>query len=358
MTNSGCEALVAALRDIDRLPADAPGWEALIRRAREAELIGALAFRLHERGIIDRVPDGPRAHFIAARIKSTALEAAMRRETREIAAALRGVDAPVVLLKGAAYLLAELPPSHGRFFSDVDILVPRHALASVESALMLSGFATTHLHPYDQRYYRRWLHELPPMQHVKRLTVVDVHHTLAPVAGRMQPDAAALFRAAIPLRRPEWLWVLDPADMVLHSATHLFGNEDVTHGLRDLVDIDALLRHFTEADPQFFDRLVRRAAEIGLARPLHYALRCSSRLLGTPVPARTMVAADAHGPGPLVRPLMNVLFFNGLMPDSVRASTRWARRALYVRGHWLKMPLPRLAWHLTVKSLRREAKTA
>jgi hypothetical protein len=39
-------------------------------------------------------------------------------------------------------------------------------------------------------------------------------------------------------------------------------------------------------------------------------------------------------------------------------STRWARRALYVRGHRLKMPLPRLAWHLIVKSVHGEENTA
>ncbi len=358
MTSTGCEPLVAALRDIDRLPAQTREWEALIRRAREADLLGTLAFRLHARGTIDGVPDGPRAHFVAARVKSAALEAAMRRETREIDAALRGVDSPIVLLKGAAYLLAGLPPAHGRYFSDVDILVPKHALPSIESALMLGGFATTHLHPYDQRYYRRWLHELPPMQHVKRLTVVDVHHTLAPVAGRVQPDATALLRAAVPLGGSERYRVLEPADMVLHSATHLFGNEDFTHGLRDLVDIDALLRHFAGADARFFDRLVRRAAEIDLARPLYYALRWASRLLGTPVPAAAMAAMENRGPATLARSVMDVLLANGLLPDSVRPSTRWARRALYVRGHWLKMPLPRLAWHLAVKSLRREERTA
>jgi len=356
--NTGCGALLAALRDIDRLPADAAGWEALIRRAREADLIGTLAFRLHERGTIERVPHGPRAHFAAARIRSMALETAMRRETREIAAALRDVDAPIVLLKGAAYLLAGLRPARGRFFSDVDILVPRHALPNVESALMLGGFATTHLHPYDQRYYRRWLHELPPMQHVKRLTVVDVHHTLAPVAGRMQPDAVALLRAAIPLRGDDRYRTLEPADMVLHSATHLFGNEVFTHGLRDLVDIDALLRHFTAADPRFVDRLVRRAVEVNLERPLYYALRWTSRLLGTAIPVRASMVTDGYGPGTLVRPLMDVLLADGLLPDSASRSTRWARRALYVRGHWLKLPLPRLAWHLAVKSLRREESTA
>jgi hypothetical protein len=25
-----------------------------------------------------------------------------------------------------------------------------------------------------------------------------------------------------------------------------------------------------------------------------------------------------------------------------------------VRGHWLKMPMPLLAWHLTVKAFRRD----
>jgi hypothetical protein len=282
----------------------------------------------------------------------------MRRETREVDAALRGVEASIVLLKGAAYLLADLPPARGRYFSDVDILVPKHALPGVESALMLGGFATTHLHPYDQRYYRRWLHELPPMQHVKRLSVVDVHHTLAPVAGRVQPDAAALLRAAVPLGGSERYRVLEPADMVLHSATHLFCNEDLTHGLRDLVDIDALLRHFAGADPRFFERLARRAAEIELARPLYYALRWTSRLLGTPVPDAALTALEEHAPGTVARSVMDILLANGLPPDSARPSTRWARRALYVRGHWLKMPLPRLAWHLAVKSLRREERTA
>ena len=52
------------------------------------------------------------------------------------------------------------------------------SLIAISTALMLAGYVTTHLDPYDQRYYRRWRHELPPMQHVKRLTVLDVHHNL------------------------------------------------------------------------------------------------------------------------------------------------------------------------------------
>jgi hypothetical protein len=38
--------------------------------------------------------------------------------------------------------------------------------------------------------------------------------------------------------------------MVLNSATHLFCNEDVGNGLRDLVDLDSLLRGFAR-DEEF-----------------------------------------------------------------------------------------------------------
>jgi len=56
--------------------------------------------------------------------------------------------------------------------------------------------------------------------------------------------------------------------------------------------------------------------------------------------------------------VMDQLLEHALCPTGHRASTRWARRALYVRGHWLKMPMPMLAWHLTVKTLRRDEQPA
>jgi hypothetical protein len=356
VTTVSQDVLINALRDIDDVWSGDAHWETLIRRAREADLLGTLAFRLDEQGSLAQVPAAPRAHLAAARIICAAQEAAVRREVGEIARALLPVGAPVVLLKGAAYLLAALPPSRGRLFSDIDILVPRHALPAVESALMLAGFATTHHHAYDQRYYRRWMHELPPMQHVKRMTILDVHHTIVPESGRVHPDPARLLRAAIPLIGHDGFSVLSPIDMVVHSATHLFHNEELTHGLRDLVDIDALLRHF--GTDVFWKGLVGRAAELDLARPLYYALRWTQRLLGTPVPAQATSGSAQHAPSLPIGWLMDGLLAPALRPTAVRSSTRWARRALYVRGHWLKMPMPLLAWHLTMKSFRREEQPA
>jgi hypothetical protein len=346
--------ITGALRAPGQLREAGVPWEALIRSAREADLLGTLAFRAQACASLACVPPAPRAHLIAAGHRYRAQQVTVRREIAEIARALQHLDVPIVLLKGAAYLLAELPPARGRFFSDIDILVPKVRLPEVESALMLAGFATTHLHPYDQRYYRRWMHELPPMRHVKRLSLLDVHHTLVPETAQVALDAGALFRAAVPLASMPGLFVLSPTDMVLHSATHLFHNEELSHGLRDLVDIDALLDHFARQHSEFWPALVNRAAELDLQRPLYYALRFAPRLLGTPVPGDVVASIARYAPPAAIGLLMDRLLAPALEPAYGRASTRWARRALYVRGHWLKMPLPLLAWHLTVKALRRE----
>ena len=73
--------------------------------------------------------------------------------------------------------------------------------------------------------------------------------------------------------------------------THLFQNEDLSRGLRALSDLDLLLRHFG-ATTAYWDRLVERARELELTRPLYYGLRQAQRILGTPVPAATLQAAQ------------------------------------------------------------------
>jgi hypothetical protein len=334
-----------------------PQWEALVCQARRANLLPRIAVALDDLGLLYEVPAAPRAHLVAARTLAHAQADAVRREVAHIDRALAPTGVPVVLLKGAAYLLADMPAARGRMFSDIDILVPRATLPEVEAKLMLNGWAAIKTTAYDQRYYRQWMHELPPLRHIRRQTVLDVHHAILPTTARLKPDSAKLLADSRRLLGEPRLRILAPHDMVLHSATHLFCNEDVGNSLRDLVDLDSLLRDFAQKR-DFWPRLTTRAAELGLTRPLYYALRYAVRILDTPVPARVQSAAEMGRPPAALRGLMDALFMRTLQPER---AAEWlaslARGSLYLRAHWLRMPPFLLAFHLVTKAVRREEAT-
>jgi hypothetical protein len=240
-------------------------------------------------------------------------------------------------------------------FADVDVLVPRDRLADAEAALMLAGWATTNPSEYDQQYYRRWMHELPPLQHIRRQTVLDVHHAILPDTARLRPPSAKLFDAARAVPGHERIFVLAPADLLLHSMAHLFHNEEWSHGLRDLSDLDLLLRHFG-ASPGFWQQLVARAVELDLARPLYYGLDQAHTILGTPVPTSALEATRRFAPPSQLRTLMKRLWSHALRSPHASAAgplTGVAHFALYVRAHWLRMPPALLARHLAIKAVTR-----
>jgi hypothetical protein len=355
---SVADPVVLALRDPAAL-ADISlrKWDALVVQARRANLLARIACALDDLGLLSDVPPAPRAHLEASSTLARAQADAVRREVAYIDRALAAAGIPIVLLKGAAYLIAGLPVARGRLFADIDILVPHGALPNVEARLLLHGWQTSKTDPYDQRYYRQWMHELPPLKHVTRQTVLDVHHAILPITARLKPESAKLLMASRPVSGEPRLRVLAPVDMILHSATHLFCNEDVGNNLRDLVDLDGLLRQFA-VEERFWSRLVARAEELHLTRPLYYALRYAVRVLGSAVPADVLRKADIGRPPSMLRSLMDALFLRTLLPG--RATERMAalaRGSLYVRAHWLRMPPLLLAHHLTVKAVRREAAT-
>jgi hypothetical protein len=347
---------LAVLEPASTLKLSARQWDLLIRQGRRASLLARLAHALDAAGCMDAVPVAPAHHLRSAQQVARRQAIAVRWEVACIQNALRGVGAPITLLKGAAYLMAGLPHAQGRIFSDVDILVPKRAVAEVESALMLSGWQHGEVTAYDQRYYRQWMHEIPPMTHVRRGTTIDVHHTILPDTARIKVNTAALFEGIAPLPDHPGIFVLAPMDMLLHSATHLFHEGEFENGLRDLFDLDGLLRHFGSV-PEFWAGLVPRAITLGLTRPLFYALRYTHLWLNTPVPPDVMVAAREATHAPAWRqPLMDACYAHVLRPmhrTSELPLSGLARIALYARSHWLRMPLHLLTYHLARKAVVR-----
>ena len=316
--------LVRALRDPASVAGlDASGWNGLIAAARAERLIGTLAFRL----------DGETVPPALTPILSDARLDAAREARRALWEADRGAQAlgalgvRVVLLKGTAYAAAGLKAGQGRFIGDLDILVPVEAMAAVEQALIAAGWEWVKEDPYDDAYYRQWMHELPPMIHATRDRMIDVHHTILPLTARQTPDAVAMIADAVPV--DDGLFVLSPEDRVVHAVAHMLADGDLQGGLRNLWDIHHLL-----ADTDL-DILASRAARHGLTPHVRQAQR---------------LAAAFYGPG------ARLTLWDGLIRARLLARDGWGREtrkalvfAFFLRSHWLRMPPLMLARHLWTK---------
>src|SRR3546814_4498658 len=95
--------------------------------------------------------------------------------------------------------MAELPSARGRLFSDIDFMVPRARIEEVEHRLLDAGWEPAVADEYDQLYYRRWTHQIPPLRHFRRNTVLDVHHTIVPLTARAPVAAEALATQSLAL---------------------------------------------------------------------------------------------------------------------------------------------------------------
>jgi hypothetical protein len=316
--------------------------------------LGVLAARVAAAVSFDALPLVARRHLVAGQI-----EARFRRQKTlfllaTIAPYLGSPEGPRVLLKGAAYLAQGLPMAEGRLPADVDLMVPRVALNQIERALLAAGWQFEKPDPYDQHYYRAWSHELPPMRCAGQALELDLHHTILPPLGRVKVDTDALFAAAVPILGSPFS-VLCPADQVLHAAAHLFQDSDCTSRLRDLVDIDALVRTHANADPGFWPTLFERAHLHRLGRPLWYALAFTRAWLGTPTPEAAAAIASFCPPWP-ARTALCILATRTLPPvDPDAEPRRWDRLAswlLVARAAWLRVPPWLLAWHAANKAWR------
>ena len=171
--------------------------------------------------------------------------------------------------------------------------------------------------------------------------MIDVHHTILPLTARPTPDAAAMIADSVTLE--DGLRILAPADMVVHAVAHLFADGDLAGGLRNLWDIDRMLREFATQDG-FWQQLRSRAQRHQLLREVARALRLARKLYRTPV------AASLAGRGRLA----DLLYERRLLARDGwgRERRKPLRFAFYVRSHWLRMPPLMLARHLWTKSRR------
>lgn len=358
--------LVTALRDpASVVGLDGESWTKLVSVARAEALLATLAHRIE--GL--PVPPEVEPTLSAARRDAAQAQVAALWEAEMARRVLAPLGIEPILLKGTAYAAAGLPNAAGRQIGDLDILVARDRLDEVEAALIEAGWEWVKDDPYDQSYYRRWMHELPPLIHKTRDRMIDVHHTILPLTARVRPDAAAMIADAQALPLPQTFVNLhepdefpeipsDPAiipmvagcrvlgrfDIVHHNVAHLMADGELDGGLRNLWDFHCLVLEMERrTNGKYLKDMLVDTGRHGLYRAFARTARLAHHLFNTPMYVREPITWSDR------------LFLRRLLArDEWGKPTRpLTRLAFTIRGHWMRMPPLMLARHLWTKWRKR-----
>tara|TARA_B100001939_G_scaffold348193_1_gene373643 strand:+ start:4033 stop:5115 length:1083 start_codon:yes stop_codon:yes gene_type:complete len=343
--------LLRALTRPQDMPKFSPAqWNACLFLAHLHSLSGRLAADAEKTEIWSLLPPKVQDLLTSAKLVSEACQRQIVWEVNRIQRALFDDGGDILLLKGVAYIKCGLQAARGRLSADIDILVARDRLETVEKMLLDAGWVHHVTDEYDQKYYRQWAHELPPLRHPDRGVSTDVHHTILPLTSRLAPDISRMWAASSEIE--PGLRVFAPEDMVLHSSVHLFHDGEIAGALRNLLEQHDMLTEFGTM-PGFWERLTSRAEQLGLSRPLYYTLRYCARLLDTRIPEQAFEALQGAEPPPVLRRFMDVAVPEALLAPRKGLLCWLSCKLLYLRAHALRMPPLLLSRHLATKTLRR-----
>ena len=314
-------------------------WNEIIEQGRKTQLLGQVAASLQRARLLDQVPTAVQRHLALANRTVTRRNESVGWETVTMR---RAVDPtiPLVLLKGCAYVACADDNAAGRIFSDIDVLVRRQDLPAVEADLVSVGWKPSRENDYDLAYYRNWMHEVPPMEHVRRHTVVDLHHAINPPVSRFYVDPDQLFARMVEIR--PGLFVLSATDRVIHCALHLLQEGEPKKLMRDLYDLHLLLRQH-HGSAAGMEQLRNRACELNVDALIGAAIGAARALF-----AEELIQGERPG-------WLQTCVDRAARQTSGNATvaSELAGMALLTYSHWMKMPLNLLVPHLIRKSLLR-----
>ena len=314
-------------------------WNQILVQGRQGLLLGQLAALLQRSGQLEQLLPPVR------RLLELELLVAKRRGESavwELGVMRRAIEpgVPVVVLKGCAYLVANDLNSAGRSFSDVDLLVEKTHLPQVELALVAAGWKPGAVDAYDARYYREWMHEIPPMAHVRRHTVIDLHHAINPPISRFYVDPAALLAGLVPTEAG--VQVLAPLDRVVHCALHLIQEGETPKLLRDLFDLHLLVAQHC-GDRTGWAALAARSQVLGVLGQVGAAVGAAQHIFAP----ESQLELRGHLPTSWLEPVLVAASRQPLGMGGV--SGQIAAWLLLAHSHWIKMPVHILLPHLVRK---------
>lgn len=318
---------------------------------RAANLLGVFAYKVEGKAFISLLPEKFQCHITSNINYYERQSFQVGLEIFRIDKLLREVGIKPIFLKGAAYNIEKLRAVKGRTMSDIDILVSSEQIKATEQRLRSVGWQTKEITDYDDKYYREFAHEIPPMFDPISGTTLDVHHNLyLPISGKA-PDEELVRKNIVTSK--DGIIVLAKHMQALHSCVHLFWNEDVSSSLRDLFDFHCICsENSTEC---FWQKIVHTAEEMHLTKLLLDVLGLAECFFGLSYPSDVRAQLEDLNKGWFLNFRRQVILFfmqRALIPNSRVCNSKLlsiSRRFAYIRGHLLKMPLIVLIPHMIKK---------
>lgn len=330
-------------------------WNLLLQQTRSSRLQLRLLALLEEHNLTCHIPSKIRSAFENEKYRVNYLTTQTHKEVELLNEVLTEKNIVPIYLKGAAYVLNNLPVSTQRLFSDIDILLDKQDIDDAEFLLKCEGFVSEKTNDYDQKYYRMYMHEIPALRHLDRGTVLDLHHNILPVCGEhpVNIDLFKQFTISFTDARNNEFKVLQPHAMFLHASVHLFNESEFDKGLRDLHDLVSLYSHFTHQDEQFVEKVIDLAQKTELTKALYYSFQCIHNIFNVELSMTASQFVLSQRAQIKFPKLYDYIFERVLIPyhkscDS--PSVKLAKFLAFCRGHLLRMPLRLLIPHLTRKT--------
>ena len=323
-------------------------WSHVITVLRHEKLLARFGFIAKEAGVMGGYPECIQRHYLSAMALAERHRKQVFSEVQELQKICTAKAKTWLLLKGAAYTITNSKAGLGRVYNDIDVLVDKMHLAQTEQYMQLSGWLPQAQSSYDETYYRAWTHEIPPLVHGHRGTVVDLHHNIVPPVSGRAPDMSALYQHIE--MTAEAVPTLSKPALALHSAIHLFFNEECQYGFRDITDIVLLFEEFNEAQWSTFMAL---ATETDFIIEAELAVHFAHKLFQVQ-PPKTILERFKSEPS-AIQKFRYWLFAAAVLPKHpflVQSFTDTKLWCIMLRGHYLKMPIKTLCYHLIMKTYR------
>ncbi len=327
---------------------DLDTWQSVILVLREEKLLATLYHLALETAVFEQYPEFAQRHLYSASIYARRQSKQIFYEALLLQELLEKNGVTPIFLKGANYTLRSSRNSQGRICSDIDVLVKVEELDSCESLLLSQNWHSEKLTQYDEQYYRQWAHEIPPLIHPFRGTVLDVHHNLyLPISGRS--PKIELFINELEFTADNFA-VLKIPQTVMHSIIHLFMNENFSSGMRDLFDIYRLIEE--HSDESFWKDITVLARQSHFLVELQYCLVALETIFSFDAPEYVSIALHDNQLSWPQKIWAKHIFVNAILPQHPLISLNrqhFASSVAYFRGHWVKMPKTVLVKHFVVK---------